>query len=97
MILLKEMKNHFFISGKGEGRAHDPQQAAALLEGSRAERSVMNGFIYSQRNNRTPLTGCLNSEFPVQLERRPNEVRGAIAGQAWLGSLWDSSESSLSS
>lgn len=61
------------------------------LTGSKAEQSVMNGLIYGQRNNRTPLTGCLNSEFPVQLERRPNEVRGAVAGQP------ESSESFLSS
>lgn len=73
------------------------------LPGSRAKRSVMNGFIYGQRNNRMPLTRHLNSEFPVQLEKRPNEVRagggggGATGGQAWLGSLFDSSESSLSS
>ena len=43
---------------------------------SRAEQSVMNGLIYSRRNNRTPLTGCLNSEFPVQWRGDPNELRG---------------------
>lgn len=104
MILLKAMKKR--ERGKGEPMTHGKQQLPwkefavfniTGLPGSRAKRSVMNGFIYGQRNNRTPLTRRLNSEFPVQLERRPNEVRGATAGQAWLGSLFDSSKSSLSS
>lgn len=61
--------------GRGSPTTHSEQQLPwkehAVLNvtgstGSRALQSGMNGFIYSQRNNRTPLTGHLNSEFPVQ-------------------------------
>lgn len=38
---------------------------------SRPERSVMNGLIYGHENNIIPLTGDLNSEFPVQRRGGP--------------------------